>query len=209
MNYLVVLFKNKEKRKIINKFKTYKKALDYYNNKIKSSGQVLFPKITENGVICDFELGLVEISDKKKDNTYVKDSLGRNIKIEIEDGFNVIKLNKFNTEELFLDFTTKKKISIQQFLKKYLDKPGFKLISKLNNKIVLQNDELTFLFTFKTIDDSNRFIDTLQTKLNRNDCIFVKDYNTIHRKYLYNILEQKGFSKNYLQRPLTAHPSKK
>ena len=30
MNYLIVLFKNKEKRKIINKFKTSKKALKYY-----------------------------------------------------------------------------------------------------------------------------------------------------------------------------------
>jgi hypothetical protein len=208
MNYLVVLFKNKEKRKIINKFKTYKKALDYYNNKIKSSEQVLFPKMTENGVICDFELALVEINDKKKDNTYVKDSLGRNIKIEIEDGFNIIKINDFKIEELFVDYQNKQKIPTQQFIKKYLDKPGFKLLSKLNNKIVLQNDDLTFLFTFKTIDESARFIDTLQ-KLNRKDCMYVKDYNTIHRKYLYEILEQKGFSKNYLQRPLTAHPSKK
>jgi len=208
MNYLVVLFKNKEKRKIINKFKTYKKALDYYNDKIKSSEQVLFPKMTENGVICDFELGLVEVSDKKKDNTYVKDNLGRNVKIEIEDGFNIIKINDFNIEELFVDYQNKQKISTQQFIKKYLDKPGFKLLSKLNNKIVLQNDDLTFLFTFKTINESDRFIDTLQ-KLNRKDCMCVKDYNTIHRKYLYEILEQKGYSKSYLQRHLTAHPSKK
>jgi hypothetical protein len=209
MNYLVVLFKDKEKRKIINKFKTYRKSIDFFNNRLKESDEVLFPKITENGVNCVFELGLIEISDSKKENVYIKDEVGRNIKVEIEDGFNILKINKYNIEEEFVDYNTKSKITTPQFLKKYVNKPGLKLVSKLNNKIVLQNDAETFLFTFKTSSDSDRFIDTLQEKINRTDCMYVKDYTTIHRKYLYNLLVEKGFSIKYLQRLSTFHPSKK
>ena len=209
MNYLVVLFKDKEKRKIINKFKTYRKATEFFNNKLELSNEVLFPKMTENGIDCIFELGLIEINETKKENVYIKDEIGRNIKVEIEGGFNILKINKYNIEEEFVDYQTKKKITTPQFLKKYINKLGLKLVSKLNNKIVLQNDEETYLFTFKTTLDSDRFIDTLQKKINRTDCMYVKDYTTIHRKYLYNLLVEKGFSIKYLQRLSTSHPSKK
>lgn len=209
MNYLVVLFKDKEKKKIINKFKTYGKANDYFSNKLKQSDGILFPKQTQNGLDCDFELALVEIGEGKKDNVYVKDELGRNVKVEIEEGFNILKVSKYNIEEEFLDFQTKNKIDINQFIKKYLNKSGFKLISKLNNKIILQNEDKTYLFTFKTILDADRFIDTLESKLDIKDLMLVKDYTTVHRKYLYNLLSEMGFSKKYLQRLSTSHPSKK
>ena len=42
----------------------------------------------------------------------------------------------------------------------------------------------------------------------RSDCIFVKDYSTAQRKYLYNLLIDNGFSKSYLQRQSTTHPIK-
>jgi hypothetical protein len=209
MNYLVVLFKDKEKRKIINKFKTYRKAFDFYSSKLKQSDDVIFPKLTENGFPCSFELGLVELGRTSDSEVYVKDELGRNVKVQIEDGYSILKISKFNIEEEFQDYQTKNKITTQQFIKKYLNGDGFKLISKLNNKIVLQNDEKTFLFTFKTSEDSERFIDVLQTKLQRKDLMLVKDYTTIHRKYLYNLLVEKGFPKTYLQRLSTCHPSKK
>jgi hypothetical protein len=209
MNYLVVLFKDKEKKKIINKFKTHERALKFYNNMLEESSKVIFPKMTENGSECIFELGLIEITDRKKEFVYKKDEFGRNVKVEIEDGFNILKMNPYFFEEEFLDYKTKKKIITNDFIKKYLQKSGFKLLSKLNNKVVLQNDDETNLFTFKTIQDSDRFLNMLQEKLQRNDCMYVKDYTTIHRKYLYSILVDKGFSIDYLQRLSTSHPSKK
>jgi hypothetical protein len=86
------------------------------------------------------------------------------------------------------------------------------MVSSINNKIVVQNDDDYKLFTLKTIEDSSRFIDSLYNHFlleKRNDTIFVKDHSTIQRKYLYKILEEKGFPKSYLFRHSTTHVSKK
>jgi hypothetical protein len=213
MNYIVVLFKDKKKKKIINKFKTEKKAIDFYKKLIGESDNVIFEKRTENGLECTYELGLLRKKTNNQQPLYIKDDLGRQIKVELEDDeYEINKIKSYNLDETFVDYSTKQKISTQQFIKKYLKKPGIKMLSKLNNKIVLQNQDYINLFTFKSIDDSNRFIDCLQEKLDKeikNGCIFVKDYTTVHRKYLYNILIEYGYPINYLQRHLTAHPSKK
>ena len=55
MNYLIVLFKNKERKKIINKFKTYQRAKEFFDNQIKNT-KVVFKKGIENGKSCSFEL---------------------------------------------------------------------------------------------------------------------------------------------------------
>jgi hypothetical protein len=88
-------------------------------------------------------------------------------------------------------------------------KSGIKMISKINNKIVVQINESYSLFTFKNTSDAERFLDDLSNhlrKINKNDCILVKDYSTIHRKYLYDILVNQGFPRSYLQRHSTTHP---
>lgn len=60
MNYLIVLFKNKIKKKIINKFKTSKKANDYYKSLLEKSDEVIFDKKYENGFECSYEIALLE-----------------------------------------------------------------------------------------------------------------------------------------------------
>ena len=50
VNYLVVLFKNKKRKKIINKFVTFSRAKQYYDNLLKESNDVLFNVEVENGV---------------------------------------------------------------------------------------------------------------------------------------------------------------
>lgn len=213
MDFLIVLFKNKEKRKIINKFKTEKKALEFFNKLVKSSNEVIFPKETENGFDCTFEIAILEKKTKNYQPLYKKDEIGRKLKVELEDDdYQIKKIEDYNIEENFLDYGTNKKIDSNQFLKKYIENPGLKMISKLNNKIVLQNDEKINLFTFKSLNDSNRFMDCLERKLlenGRKDSLFIKDYSTIHRKYLYKLLTDYGFSKSYLQRYSTTFPSKK
>lgn len=208
-NYIVVLFKNKVKRKIINKFKTLKRANNFYQSLLNESKNVIFEKRFENGVLCDFEIGLLD-SNKTNEVKYYKDDLGRQIKLELEDeNYHISKIEKYKTEELFLDFKIKKKISTQDLLNKYLNGDGIKMISKLNNKIIVQKDEDYNLFTFKTEMDADRFIDSLSNYLmnnNRVDCILVKDSSTIQRKYLYNMLVEKGYPKRYLTRLSTTHP---
>jgi hypothetical protein len=211
--YLIVLFKNKVKKKIIKKFKTIKKAKDYYKSLMIESDEVLFNKEYDNGSESYYELALLGPKTNDTSSLYIKDKIGRQIKVEVEDRDNVItKINPYNIDEYFLDYDTNKKINTSTFIKKYLDLIGLKLVSKLNNKIIVQNDDSFKLFTFKNDDDSSRFIDTLSSyfiNIKRMDCMFVKDYDTSQRKYLYNILVEKGFSKSYLFRHSTTHPTRK
>ena len=213
MNYLIVLFKNKEKQKIINKFKTKRKALDYFQRLSDESTKVVFEKRTENGNKCHYELSLLENKEFAQEKVYIKDELGRTIKVETDaEDYSIIKVINYRIEEEFLDYSTKNKITYPVFEKTYLNKSGVKMLSKLNNKIVYQFDDILKLFTFKDIDDADRFIDSVEIRmreLNKMDCIIVKDYSFPQRKYLYNLLVDKGFPKSYLQRYSTAHPSKK
>jgi len=60
MNYLVVLFKNKSKKRIINKFMTSKKASDFYKNLLDENQDVIFDTKTQNGKPVNYELALLE-----------------------------------------------------------------------------------------------------------------------------------------------------
>ena len=211
--YQVILFKNKVKKKIINKFKTHKKALEYYKLLVKESDEVIYDKVMENGVVSEYELSLVEKSSSSPLSLYMKDDYGRQVKVSLDDSeLTMINITRYRIEELFLDYTTNKKIDTRQFIKQYLDPTGFKLISKLNNKIIVQNDDKFNLFTLKTSEESERFINILTNKFNdegRKDCLLVKDYSTPQRKYLYELLVKMGFEKSYLQRSSTTYPSRK
>ena len=209
-NFQIVLFKNKIKKKIINKFKTHKKTVDTFNKLVKESNDVIFPVEFENGVPSSYELSILEKRKSNDEKLFIKDEFGRQIKINLDDDdFTINKIVSFNIEEEFLDYQTKKKIDSKGFIKKYLSVSGIKMISKLNNKIIVQIDESYNLFTFKNTSDADRFLDDLGNHLrniNKNDCILVKDYSTIHRKYLYDILVNQGFPRSYLQRHSTTHP---
>jgi hypothetical protein len=211
MNYLIVLFKNKVKKKIIKKFKTSNRANNFYESLLSESNDVIFNKEYENGVQVNYEIAILEKTSGTFLPVFLKDELGRNIKVKLEDSdFSIKKINPYYVEELILDITLNKKINSLEFIKLYLDCSGLKLLSKLNNKIVIQNDNTINLFTLKNDYDSSRFIDVMSEIFmnhQRLDGMFVKDYSNAQRKYLYNILIENGYSKNYLQRQSTTHPS--
>jgi hypothetical protein len=212
MNYLIVLFKNKVKKKIIKKFKTSNRANNFYETLLEESSNVIFNKKYENGFSFNYEIAILEKVSGTFLPVFLKDGLGRNIKVDLQDDdYSIKKITSYHTEELILDTYLNKKINSNEFIKLYLNPSGFKLISKLNNKIVVQNDDKFNLFTLKNDDDSSRFIDTLSElfiEQKRFDCMFVKDYSNAQRKYLYNLLIENGFSKSYLQRQTTTHPLK-
>lgn len=211
MDYIIVLFKNRLKKKIIKKFKTLDRAQKYYNSLLSDSDEVVFDKQHENGYHCTFELGL--LGPKNNETIYIKDEFGRQSKIEVEDeGYSMLKINPYKINEDFVDYTTKQKINTEQFIKKYLKGDGLKMVSKLNNKIIVQLNESTNLFTFKNEFDSSRFIDNMTKKYineKRMDCIFIKDSSTPQRKYLYDMLVNLGYPKQYLFRQSTTFPLKK
>lgn len=212
-HYLIVLFKNKVKKKIIKKFKTLKNADEYYKKLVNDSDEVIFDKKYENGFKSEYEIALLGKKNVNKEVIYIKDDFGRQSKVDLQDDeFAILKVLPYKIDEVFLDYETKKKINTNQFIKKYLTGVGLKMVSKLNNKIIVQNDDVIKLFTFKNEEDSFRFIDNLSKVFisqKKIDCMFVKDSSTSQRKYLYNILVNYGFPKSYLFRQSTTFPVKK
>jgi hypothetical protein len=207
MKYLIVLFKNKKRKKILNKFKTLERANKYFNDTLKTSNNVLFSKSFENGKPCKYEIGFLESGSTDFNLYFVKDELGRQIKVDIDDpDYRLTKIVDYNVEELLYDVDGKNKISFGGFIKKYLTRSGIKLISKLNNKVAIQNDDEVNLVSLKSIDECSRFIDVLEEYLINNgrlDCILVKDTSKQQKKYLYTILESKGIDKSFLYRRFT------
>jgi hypothetical protein len=141
------------------------------------------------------------------------DEFGRNVKVKLdEDGMTLFKIQPYKKEETVFDIRTGKKITMSDLIKKYLKGDGLKMISVLNNKIVLQEDEKIHLFTLKSESESSRFVDCMSLhffKIKRGDCLFIKDYSTAQRKYLYSLLESNGVDKKILYRKFTTLPPSK
>jgi hypothetical protein len=208
VNYLVVLFKNKKRKKIINKFVTFSRAKQYYDKLLKESNDVIFNVEIENGMDARYELGLIELSDNQLIPVYMTDEYGRSSKVKLEgDGMTLFNIGYYKKEERIYDLTKNKKITTHQLIKSYLKGDGLKMVSSLNNKIIVQEDEKISLFTLKSEFESLRFIDSLSSyffKIKRGDCLFVKDHSSAQRKYLFSMLESYGIDKKILYRKFTS-----
>jgi len=210
---MVVLFKDKKKKKILKKFITYKRAKQFYKTLMDKSKEIIFDVKVQSGKECKFELGLVELSSKQLIPVYMTDEFGRNIKVKLdEDGMTLFEISPYKKEELIFDIKENRKITVEKFIKSYLKGDGMKMISSLNNKIVVQENEKINLFTLKSESESERFIDCVSShffKIKRSDCLFVKDSSTPQRKYLYTLLEASGIDKKILYRKFTTLPRSK
>ena len=209
-NYTVVLFKNKKKKKIINKFVTAERAHDFFKMKIKLANEIIFDVKVESGLDCTYELGIIQKTSNQETPTYLTDDMGRFVKVKLEEpGMTLILISPYKKEEKIFDIQKKKKISLDFFIKHYLKGDGIKMISALNNKIIVQDDDNIFIFTLKSESESIRFINCLSYhfhKIKRGDCLFIKDCSTPQKKYLYDLLESKGINKKILYRKFTSLP---
>lgn len=212
-NYMVVLFKDKVRKKIINKFVTLKKATTFYENLLKESNEVIFDVKIENGKTVNYELGIVEMSSKQLVPVYITDEMGRNIKVKLEnDDVTLFKISPFKKEELLYDIQKKIKISIDKLIKTYLKNDGIKMVYTLNNKLIVQIEDSFSIFSLKSEEETQRMIDSLSNyffKIKRTDCIFVKDFSSAQRKYLFDLLSQNGIDKKILYRKFTTHPPRR
>jgi hypothetical protein len=208
-NYLVVLFKNKKRKKIIKKFVTLSRAKNFYDSLIKKSNEVIFDILYENGLECSFELGMVELSSNQLVPIYMTDDMGRNIRVKLEDdNMTLFQIKQYRKEELIFDVSKNKKITTNELISQYLKGDGLKMVSSLNNKIIIQKDEVINLFSLKNESESSRFIDSLSSyffKIKRGDCLFIKDTSSAQKKYLYNLLESNGIDKKLLYRKFTTY----
>ena len=206
-NFTVILFKNNKKKKILKSFVREQKALEYYNKKIKESSEVIFDKEYENGLRCKYKIALTS-KTCEVEQLYYTDEIGRNVSInpKISDNLYIKKVDMFNKEEKLYDVQENKKISFPKFVKKYLDKDKTIMLSKLNNKVVVQEDDNYSLFSLKTEDDCERFLRLLENKVEKKNFIIVRDFTSPQRKYLYDLLVDKGYDIDFLYRTSTTHP---
>lgn len=209
-NYLIVLFKNKVRHKILKKYITFKRAKNYFENLKKENEDVIFEKLIVNGNDSTFEVGLVEKSNNQLVPVYITDEMGRNVKVKLEnEGMTLIEISIFKVEEEIFDLQQGLRIRTKDLIKKYLKSDGVKMISSLNNKIIVQSEDEIYLFSTKNSSESERFLDCLSNffyRIKRRDCLFVKDISKAQKKYLYSILESKGFDKKVLYRKFTTFP---
>lgn len=212
-NYLVVLFKNKKKKRIIKKFITFSKAKTFFDKKMKESDDVIFDIKFESGKPCNYELGIVELTSKQLVPVYITDEMGRNVKVKLEDeGMTLFEIKQFKKEEKIFDLQKKKKIKTQELIKSYLKGDGVKMISSLNNKVIIQKDTDLWIFSLKNESESQRFIDSLTFhffKIKRGDCILVKDISSAQKKYLFDLIQERGYDKKIFYRKFTTYPPSK
>lgn len=206
-NFSVIIFKNNKKRKILKSFVTEQKAIQFYEKKLKESSEIVFDKQFENGSKCNYKLILTS-KVCEVDKLYYFDDLGRNISIDpkITDNLYIKKIDMFNKEEKLYDVQENKKITFNKFVKTYLNKDKTLMVSKLNNKVVVQDDDDYSLFSLKTEDECERFLRILESKTEKKNFIIVRDFTSPQRKYLYDLLVEKGYDIDFLYRTSTTHP---
>ena len=209
-NFSVIIFKNNKKKKILKSFVREQKALEFYEKKLKESSEVVFNVEFETGKPCNYKLILTS-KKSESDNLYYIDNLGRNISInpKISDNLYIKKIDMYNKEEKIYDVNENKKISFSKFKSKYLGQDKTYMISKLNNKVVVQNDDEYSLFSLKNEQDCERFLKILESKSEKRNFIIVRDFSSPQRKYLYDILIDKGYDIDFLYRTTTTHPREK
>lgn len=210
---MVVLFKNRKRKKIIKSFVRKNYAEKFFKDKIDESNQVKFNVEVENSEDCKYEIGFLSLTDDKQIPLFVQDEFGRNVKIDLEDSdYKITNIFDYNLPEKIQDCQKNKRITYDEFFKTYFSDRELKNVFTINNKVVIQKDENIMLFSFKNQNESKRFMKVLQEDLvsqKRADGIFVTDNDTVQRKYIYTLLEQYGVDRKKLYRQTTTFSKRK
>jgi hypothetical protein len=213
MNYIVVLFKNKKRKKIIKSFVRKNIAELYFKKLCDESDKVKFNVEVENSLDVMYEVGLLCKNIDTQFQLFSQDDIGRNVRVTLEDSdLQIIKIHKYRIPEKLQDWSTNKRITYDEFFKKHFTDKELKNVFTVNNKIIVQKDEKTSVYSLKNVEESKRLLMLLQDEfvsLKRADAIFVKDMDTIQRKYLYDHLEKLGIDKKRLYRQSTTFSERK
>jgi hypothetical protein len=203
--YKIVLFKNGERNKVFFSSNSKKSILKKYNKLIEEKKPKFITEyISRKKTMFELAIITTEQSDK---TIFVKDSLGRTKKISLGDSsYHIIKLLPYWKEERIYDHNTKSKISFGDFISSYLSDTEFKQVFSLNNKVIVQKDEIFNLFSLKTVSDALRLLGLIELEFLNNgryDCLFVRDNDTVQRKQLYDLLVSNGYDRAFLRKQFT------
>ena len=201
------MFKNKKKKRIIKGYSTEAHAKNKFK-KLISNNKIKFPVYYENAEPSNFQLGLLTNQKSFQISLFTTDELGRNntVKVEGDSDYVFLDISNYDIEEKIYDWQTDKRITFDQLIKEYCKQNTLKNISTLNNKLVIQVDEVFYLFSLKNTEDSIRLLQTLEKEFmstGRRDGIFVRDLSTVQRKWMYDLLENYGFDRSKLYRQST------
>ena len=204
--YFIVLFCNQKRVKILHRSMRRTTAYEYWRE-FKTQQVPSFLKQQggerkKNELV--FELALVFPNNRWATATYIKDSLGRNIKAKIEnDKFRIKEIIPYWQEEQIYDFQIKKRVRYHVMMEQILPITEVAQIFTLNNKLFVQVDNDIKLFGNKNINDADRLFEIVKKDLikrKKGNFFFVKDITTHQRSLLYKLLESKGFKKEELFR---------
>jgi hypothetical protein len=150
------------------------------------------------------ELALVFPNTRWAKKTYVKDELGRNMEVKLDNPNQRIKyIIPYWVEEKIYDFDAKKRIRFHKLIEYIYSITDIAQIFTLNNKLFVQIENEVHMYGNKNINDSIRLFDTIRKEVNKRgkgNFIFVKDISTQQRTNLYNLLEEKGYKRTELFR---------
>ena len=203
--YKIVLFKNSERSKVFFSSNSKKSILVKYNKLIgEKKPKFITEYISRKKVM--FELSIIT-TETSKESIFVKDDMGRTKEVSLGgSNYSIIKLLPYWKEEFIYDHQSKNKISFDSLVRDYLPLQNFKQVFTLNNKLIIQQDEVFNLFSLKTISDSTRLLYIIELELLNNgryDCLCVSDTNTVQRKQLYDLLVSVGYQREFLRKQYT------
>ena len=149
----------------------------------------------------------VVTKESTENSLYVKDSVGRTREITLsESEYRFIKMLPYWKEEKIYDHNLKSKITFLSLMENYLQDEDFKQVFTLNNKVIIQKDDVFNVFSLKTVSDALRLLTVIELEFLNNgryDCLFVTDNSTVQRKQLYNLLENVGYGRDFLRKQYT------
>tara|TARA_R110000824_G_scaffold73220_5_gene186510 strand:- start:13047 stop:13679 length:633 start_codon:yes stop_codon:yes gene_type:complete len=204
--YHIIIFNNRQKRKVLSTSTNYRNINRKYKQILKKSN-VIFPIKLNRKKECIVELALVCHGDCEDKTIERRDMLGRLETVSSDNPeFSILDICDFEVEEKVYDHKRKQRRLILDIINEYVPQKNIIQIFKLNNKIIIQNNDQYSLFSLKTIKEADRLIECLKTyfkSINKFNCLFSKDLSTIHRKELYNTLEKYGFDRKLLYKHYT------
>ena len=152
-------------------------------------------------------MGLLSKNSSFQKSLFLTDDLGRNNPINLDDPEYVfLDIQKYKMEETIFDWQSQSKITMNQIIENYCVSKDLKNIFTLHNKLCIQIEEVVHVFSLKNKEESDRLLDVLQKYFlvySRLDAIFVRDVSNAQRKWLYKVMEDKGFDKKRLYRTKT------
>ena len=203
--YKIVLFKNGERTKVFFSSNNKKSILTKYNKLIVEKKPKLVTEYISRKKVM-FELSIIT-TETSNESIFVKDDMGRTKEVSLGgSNYSIIKLLPYWKEEFIYDHQNKNKIPFNHLIRDYLPVDNFKQVFTLNNKLIIQQENIFNLFSLKNITDANRLLRIIELELldsGRYDCLFVSDTSTVQRKQLYDLLVSVGYKRDFLRKQYT------